>query len=75
VREFRPPSYALLASGTLILAALMVLLLKATLRSVEAIESVTEKGALWLVNGIILGLLLMAVFYVGQYLWRAFVTA
>ncbi|HZH32485.1 MAG TPA: hypothetical protein VEY11_17105 [Pyrinomonadaceae bacterium] len=73
VREFRPPSYALLGSGSLMLVALVVLMFKATLRSVEAMESVAGKGAIWLVNGIILGLLLMAVFYVGQYLWRAFV--
>jgi hypothetical protein len=73
VREFRPPSYVLLVSGSLILVALMAMMLKATLRSVEAMESVAGKGTIWLVNGSILGLLLMAVFYVGQYLWRAFV--
>jgi hypothetical protein len=75
VREFRPPSYALLIFGTSILVALMVLMLKATLRSVEAMESVAAKGTIWLVNGIISGLLLMAVFYVGRHLWRAFVAA
>jgi len=75
VREFRPPSYALLVSGTSILVVLMALMLKATLRSVEAMESVAAKGTIWLVNGIISGLLLLAVFYVGQYLWRAFVAA
>jgi hypothetical protein len=74
VREFRPPSYALLVSGSLILVALTVLMFKAMFRSVEAIESVAGKGAIWLVNGIILGLLMMAVFYVCQYLWHAFVS-
>jgi len=72
VREFRPPSYTLLTVGSLILVALVMLMLKVTLRSVEAIESVVAKGILFLVNGFILGLLLMAAFYVGQYLWRAF---
>jgi hypothetical protein len=75
VREFRPPSYALLIPGSLILFALMALMLRATLTSVEAMESAAAKGALWLVNGSILGLLLMAVFCVGQYVWRAFVAA
>lgn len=73
VREFRPPSYALLIVGSLTLAAVLLLLLKATLRSVEAVESVVGKGTVFLVNGVILGLLLLAVFYLGQYLWRAFV--
>ena len=71
-REFRPPSYTLLILGSLILVAVGMLAIKATLRSVEAMESVAAKGILFLVNGIILGLLLMAVFYVGQYLWLAF---
>lgn len=75
VREFRPPSYALLVVGSLIVVAVMALVLKATLRSVEAMESVMAKGILLLVNGVILALLLMAAFYVGQYLWRAFVAA
>jgi hypothetical protein len=73
VREFRPPSYALLIVGSLILVALVMLTLKMTFRSIEAMQSVAAKGILFLVNGIILGLLLMAIFYVGQYLWRAFV--
>jgi len=72
-REFRPPSYALLVVGTLILVAVVVLVLKATLRSVAAIESVMAKGVLFSVNGIIVVLLLMATCYMGQYLWRAHV--
>jgi hypothetical protein len=75
VREFRPPSYALLILGSLILAALAVLMLRVALRSVEAMQSAAAKGILFLVNGTILGMLLTAVFYVGQYLWRAFVGA
>ena len=75
VREFRPPSYPLLAIGSLILVAVVALVLKATLRSVEAMESVTAKGVLFSVNGIIVVLLLMAAFYVGQYLCRALVAA
>ena len=75
VREFRPPSYALLAVGSLILVAVVALVLKATLRSVEAMKSVMAKGVLFSVNGIIVVLLLMAAFYVGQYLWRALVAA
>ncbi len=75
VREFRPPSYALLILGSLILAALVMLVLRVALRSVEAMESAAAKGILFSVNGIILGMLLMAVFYVGQYLWHAFVAA
>jgi hypothetical protein len=73
VREFRPPSYALLVVGSLIVVAVVALALKSTLRSVEAMESAMAKGTLFLVNGVILALLLMAAFYVGQYLWRAFV--
>jgi len=73
VRTFRPPSYALLIIGSLILVAILMLMFKVMLRSVEAVESVVAKGTLFLVNGIILGLLLMAVFYLGQYLWRVFV--
>jgi hypothetical protein len=75
VREFRPPSYALLAVGSFILVAVMALMLKATFRSVEAMESMMVKGVLFSVNGIIVVLLLMAAFYVGQYLWRALLAA
>jgi len=70
-REFRPPSYMLLLVGSLILVATVMLMLKVTLRSVEAMESVVAKGIFVLVNGLILSLLLVAVFYLGQYLWRA----
>ena len=72
-REFRPPSYMLLLVGSLILVATVMLMLKVTLRSVEAMESVVAKGIFVLVNGLILSLLLVAVFYLGQYLWRAIV--
>ncbi len=72
-REFRPPSYMLLLVGSLILVATVMLMLKVTLRSVEAMESVVGKGIFVLVNGLILSLLLVAVFYLGQYLWRAIV--
>ena len=75
VREFSPPSYMLLLVGSLILVITVMLLLKVTLRSVEAMESVAAKGILFFVNGLILGLLLVAAFYLGQYLWRAFVSA
>jgi hypothetical protein len=75
VREFRPPSYALLAVGSLILVAVIALMLKATIRSVAAMESLMAKGVLFSVNGFIVVLLMMAAFYVGQYLWRALVAA
>ena len=70
VREFRPPSYALLILGSLILAALAAAALKATLGDVGAAESAAAKAVLFLVNGAILGLLLVAAVYVGHYLWR-----
>ncbi len=73
VREFRPPSYTLLLVGSLILVTAVMLMLKVTLRSVEVMESVAAKGILLFVNGLIFGLLLVAVFYMGQYLWRAIV--
>lgn len=72
VREFRPPSYALFIAGSLLLFALAGLALKVTHRSVEAAESAAAKAALFLVNGIVLGLLLAAAVFVGRYLWRAF---
>ena len=73
VREFRPPSYALLLIGSSVLVAAVMLMFKLMLRSVEAMESVMAKSVLFLVNGLILGLLLAAVFYLGQYFWRALV--
>jgi hypothetical protein len=73
VREFRPPSYALLLIGSSILIAILMLTFKLMLRSVEAMESIMAKGVLFLVNGLILSLLLTAVFYLGQYFWRVFV--
>ncbi len=73
VREFHPPSYMLLLVGSFILVATVMLMLKVTLRSVEAMESVVAKGIFVLVNGLILSLLLAAVFYLGQYLWHAIV--
>ena len=73
VQEFRPPSYPLLLLGSLIAVAILLLIFKLMFRSVEAMESTLAKGTLLLVNGLILFLLLMAAFYVGQYLWRAFI--
>lgn len=72
VREFRPPSYPLLLLGALSGVALVLLMFRQMFRSAEAMESRLAKGALLLANGLILGLLLMAAFYVGGYLWRVF---
>jgi hypothetical protein len=71
VREFRPPSYALLLAGFTGSVALVMIMFKLVFRSVEATESVLGKGVLFLVNGLILGLMLMAVFCLGEYFWRS----
>ena len=72
VREFRPPSYPLFLVGCLAGVSLMALTVKLMFRSAEAMESVPAKGALLLVNGLILVMLLMATLYLGAYLWRTF---
>jgi len=75
VREFRPPSYPLLLLGSLVGVSLAALTFKLMFRSAEALESASAKGALLLVNGLILVMLLTAAFYLGAYLWRAFIAA
>ncbi len=75
VREFLPPSYPLLLLGSAAGVCLVTLMFKLALRSPEAMESAPAKGALFLVNGLILGLLLLAAVYLGAYLWRAFIAA
>ena len=75
LREFRPPSYPLLLLGSLGVVCLVALMCKLMFRSVEAMESALVKGALLLVNGLILTLLLMAGFYLCTYLWHAFTAA
>ena len=50
-----------------------MLVLKLVLRSAEAMDSVVTKGVFFLVNGLLLGLVLLAVFYLGEYFWRVFV--
>ncbi len=72
VREFRPPSYPLFLLGSLAGVSLVALTFKLMFRSAEAMESAPAKGALLLVNGLILVMLLMATLYLGAYLWRAF---
>ncbi len=72
VREFRPPSYPLLLLGSFGGVCLVALMFKLMFRSVEAMESLLAKGTVLAVNCLILALLLMAVFYLGAYLWRAF---
>ncbi|HLL77522.1 MAG TPA: hypothetical protein VK421_19860 [Pyrinomonadaceae bacterium] len=75
VREFRPPSYPLFLLGSLGGMCLMLLMFKLALRSPEAMESAMAKGILFLVNGLILALLLLAAACLGAYLWRALITA
>ena len=75
LREFRPPSYPLLMLSSLGGVSLLGLMFKLMFRSVEAMESTLAKGALLLVNGLILTLLLMAGFYLSAYLWHAFTAA
>jgi hypothetical protein len=75
VREFRPPSYPLLLLGSLCGVSLAALMFKLMFRSVGAMESALAKGALLLVNGLIVTLLLMAGFYLCAYLWHAFTAA
>ena len=73
LREFRPPSYALLLISSLAFVVVIMLVLKAVLRSAEALDSVMAKGVFFLVNALLLGLVLLAVFYLGEYFWRVFV--
>lgn len=75
VSEFRPPSYPLLLLGSFGGIYLVMLAFKLMFRSAGAMESTFAKGALLLVNGLILALLLMAAFYLGEYLWHAFAAA
>lgn len=69
VREFRPPSYGVLVLVSLALLAVVVAALKAAFRGAGAPESVAAKAVLFLVNGLILGLLLTAAVCVGLYFW------
>ena len=73
LREFRPPSYALLLISSVAFVAVLTLVLKLVLRSAEAMDSVMAKGVFFLVNGLLLGLVLLAVFYLGEYFWRVYV--
>ena len=75
VREFRPPSYPMLLLGSLAVVFLVALAFKLMFRSAEAMESVPARGALLVLNGLILVMLLTAAFYLGAYLWRTFVAA
>jgi hypothetical protein len=75
VREFRPPSYPLFLLGSLGGICLVLLMFKLAFRSPEAMESALTKGILFLVNGLILVLLLLAAICLGAYLWRAFIAA
>ena len=71
VSEFRPPSYPALLLGSVGGVCLVVLAFKLMFRSAEAMESTFAKGALLLVNGLILALLLTATYHLGAYLSRA----
>ena len=73
LREFRPPSYVLLLTSCLAFGAVIMLVLKLLLRSAEAMDSLMAKSVFILVNALLLGLVLLAVFYLGEYFWRVFV--
>ena len=75
VREFRPPSYPLFLLGSSGGVCLVLLMFKLAFRSPEAMESKLAKGTLFLVNGLILVLLLLAAVCLSTYLWGAFIAA
>lgn len=70
VQEFRPASYALLLLGLFFVVSYFIAIFKYLTRSVEAFESALGKYMIYTANGLIIILVLVALFSLGQYLWR-----
>jgi hypothetical protein len=70
VQEFRPASYFLLLLGVFLIAAYFIVMFKYLTGSIEAFESALAKCMIITANGLLISLVLVALFSLGQYLWR-----
>ncbi len=70
VRAFRPSSYFLLLSGFFLIATYFIVMFKYLTGSVEAFESTFGKYMIFAANGLLVVLVLVALFSLGEYLWR-----
>ncbi|HEU0143421.1 MAG TPA: hypothetical protein VFQ47_01430 [Nitrososphaera sp.] len=70
VRGFLPSSYFLLLAGFFLIATYFIVMFKYLTRSVEAFESTFGKYMIFAANGLLIVLVLVALFSLGEYLWR-----
>ena len=70
VQEFRPSSYSLLLLGLFLIATCFIVMFKYLTWSVEAFESPFGKYMIIVANGMLIVLVLIALFSLGEYLWR-----
>ena len=70
MQEFRPFSYPLLLLGAFLIVGYFIAMFKYLTRSVESSESALARGMIFTANGLVIVLVLVALFSIGQYLWQ-----